>query len=453
MMSGAVKDDIMAGIAEVHDAGLVCLVNLTRWEGSCASYQKCVPRTPCAHMWAAAYTVDPPTLEEIEAMRKHLAGETLKIDAAVSIRESGLVAARTLTEGDIAEVRGLAIRGGYKRFAAAYDAALRDDFGKSMTFALAFFEDVEESLVWRPIQKRGRHPIPLSQLLFAAFIYTRFGWSLRAVEGFLEFLASVGFIGRNYPDFGTLSTFIRSGEASWLLREVIALSAEPFRDLGPMVLAADGTGSAADRNKFFDYRSERIEKKKQTRPGRPWFRAHVVCNVDTLCTVAIRVTGPKVSEKGTFVREILPELEARDYDIEQFLLDGGYNSTMIRDDVMEQLGAVPYIPWAKNSKNAIPRKWRKIVKHGDLITRLHTMCKMDPEAFKQAGYRYRVKIENLFSAVKEKYGPNVRTIEGSGPANEIMLKFLCMNIHVLMLAAKIYGLDVTTRTPSLITAA
>lgn len=452
MMAGAVQDDLRDGICEVHRDNLVGIVNYDRQECTCKQFVTSHPRTPCYCIWAVRYFVEPPDAEEIETLRRQRAGELLTLEAAQAMRASGLVEAHTVTERDVAEARDIAVRGGYKRFASAYDSVLRDDFGNVMRFALAFFEDAEQVFVWRPIQKRGRRPIRLSRLLFAAYIYARLGWSLRAVEGFLTFLASLGFIDEEYPDFGTLSLFIRSSEAVGLLREVIALSSEPFRDLGPMTLAGDATGAASDRNKFFDYRSQRTDKKEQTRPGRPWFRAHAVCNVDLLNTVAIRITGPTGSEKNMLQKVLVPELEVRDYDIEQFLADGGLNSTMIREDIIEKLGATPYIPWAKNSKNAIPRKWRKLVKNAPLITDLHTLCMTHPEEFKKAGYRYRVKVENLFSAVKEKYGPYVRTIEGSGPENEIMLKFLCMNIHVLMLAAEIYGLDVATRMPSLIAA-
>ncbi len=65
--------------------------------------------------------------------------------------------------------------------------------------------------------------------------------------------------------------------------------------------------------------------------------------------LSLRVTGPTGSEKIVFRNEILPEFEARDYDVDRVLLDGGYNVTMLRDEIIEKLHAVPLVPWAKNS--------------------------------------------------------------------------------------------------------
>ncbi len=104
---------------------------------------------------------------------------------------------------------------------------------------------------------------------------------------------------------------------------------------------------------------------------------------------------------------------------------------------------MPFIPYAQNSKNAIPSKWRKTVKHAALLRALHKQFQADEGAAFKAYYRYRVKVENLFSAIKEKYGGSVRSTEGAGAENEILLKLLCQNVHQLLLAVECYGLDIS----------
>jgi hypothetical protein len=161
--------------------------------------------------------------------------------------------------------------------------------------------------------------------------------------------------------------------------------------------------------------------------------------------VSVYVTDKDRSEKVVLVRHIIPELAARGYDVEKFLADGGYNATSIRELIVEALGAVPYIPWAANSVNAIASKWRNKVKHGKLIEELYHAFKADEgKAFKAAGYAWRVKVENLISSVKIRYGGSVRSLEGAGPENEILLKCICHNVHMDLLAAKVYGLDLST---------
>jgi hypothetical protein len=73
---------------------------------------------------------------------------------------------------------------------------------------------------------------------------------------------------------------------------------------------------------------------------------------------------------------------------------GGSNVTILRDEIIEKLHAVPLLSMG-------------------------------------AGYRYRLKVECLFSSVKERYNAFVRSENGAGPANEIALNFLAHNIHVI----------------------
>jgi hypothetical protein len=440
MLAGAVKS-IEAGVAEVHNDGRVSLPNLERNECGCDQYRKMTPRTACECLWAARYELEPPTAEEMAQLQLLLKGELLKINAAVSMHLVPLGSPK-IDQAAIDAAKERLVRGGYKRFSAEYDKHLRADFLNELRFVVRLFQEVEITYLWRPLKKRGRKPIPLHMMLFATYVYTVFGKSTRFTEKFLMLLAELGFLDKKIvPAFDTLSVFLRSEELTPLVHAIISLTAEPFRELGPWTLAADGTGSASDRNRFFDYRSQRTEGKKQMRPGRPWYRALIIAGIDTLHTVAIRVEGPRSSEK-TMLKGMIDQLQWCDYDVEQFLLDGGFNATMIRDEIIEKLHALPLCPWAKNSKNAIPKKWRNVVKNSKIITELHRLCTKEPEKFKEAGYRYRVKIECLFAAVKEKFNPYVRTTEGNGPENEIGFKFIAQNISMLLLAARIYDLDI-----------
>jgi hypothetical protein len=155
------------------------------------------------------------------------------------------------------------------------------------------------------------------------------------------------------------------------------------------------------------------------------------------------VTDKDVSEKVVLLNAIIPELVTRDYDIAKFLLDGGYNATQIREEILEKLGCDPFVPWGANSKRAISLPWRHRVKHGEVIERIYAAFKADEGKAFKADYRYRVKVENLFSSIKTRFGGSVRALDGNGPENEILLKCICHNVHMLLLAAKVYGLDLS----------
>lgn len=463
MLDGSVQGDFTAGIFTVRRGSQVNIVDYNRQECSCAQFVKSSPRVLCDDIHSVNYFVEPPSEKEMDDVKELITGQFLKlVKSACPVAHD----ISECTEDDFAAAQTRIIRGGYKRFASDYDKAIRSLFGKEMRFALGFFENLEGLFYWKKRQPRGRPPKRLSRILFAAYTYTYLGFSVRATEGFMTFLASLGFFGTcNRPDctadtcprddcprssivrFGTLSQFLRSKQATALIRELIALTAEPFRELGPLTLFGDATGIAGERNRFFDYRMQRTQKKKQTRPGRPWFMVLVVGSVDTLHSVAVRVLKKKESEQTVFRNEIIGELESRDYEIEQMLYDGGIKHTMIRDEIIEKLDAIPLIPWSKNSRNPVPRKWRNLVKNVATITELHRMCMHEPEKFKAAGFRFRVKGECLFAQVKELFGSYVRTIRSNGPENEIMLKFLAYNVRAIVLAADIYGLSIESIAP------
>lgn len=78
-----------------------------------------------------------------------------------------------------------------------------------------------------------------------------------------------------------------------------------------------------------------------------------------------------------------------------------------------------------------------------MIERIYAAFKADEGNAFKAEYRYRVKVEGLFSSIKTWFGGSVRANGGNGAENEILLKCICHNVHVLLMAAKIYGLDIT----------
>jgi hypothetical protein len=411
-----------------------CNVNLPRKEGTCKEYRHTSPPTRCPHWWAVAYTIDPPTPDEFiipVPQQALVVPTTLK-----------LVTATELSEDVVRRVAREDIRGGYSRFADKYDEHLKTEFMETMFFVREFFKQIGPALDTRNHQGRGRKLTPLADLLFAAFLKEHMsGWSLRRSQGMLEFLAhpEIRFISPAFPDFAVVGTFIREPGVTPILRDIMAMLADPLREFGQMEIATDGTGASS--NRFDDWRI--AGKEHQHKEHRRWYKAHACCDVDTMCIIAMYVTDKNVSEKKMLLNALLPELVAREYDISKFFADGGYNATEIRDEVYDQLKAIPFIPWGKNSKRAISLPWRAKVKHAPMIEAVYAAWKADEGKAFKAEYRYRVKVENLFSSVKGRFGGYVRLHGGNGPENEILLKAICHNVHILLMAAKIYGLDLS----------
>ena len=63
--------------------------------------------------------------------------------------------------------------------------------------------------------------------------------------------------------------------------------------------------------------------------------------------------------------------------------------------------------------------------------RLHAYFTLNEESF-NAHYHRRSNVETTFSMVKGKFGDAVRSKSETGQVNEILLKFLCHNLVVLI---------------------
>ncbi|HEX3465695.1 MAG TPA: transposase [Candidatus Elarobacter sp.] len=413
-----------------------CIVNFPRKEGTCKAFRKSTPRTRCIHWWAVAYTIEPPTPDEFVQPKAPEAPVAAPLPPPISVIQT------LPSEDELRRIAREKVRGGYKRDAKGYDEHLRGEFADTMFFLRALLPQVGPLLDSRAQGKRGPKITPLSELLFSALIHAHMNWSFRRTEGMVSFLAHprIGLAPEKYPGFAYMGQFVRDPSTTPILRDLLALTFDPFREYGPMTIAGDGTGASS--NRFDDWM---VEGKHyiESRGSRRWYKAHAVMDVDTFGILAVYVTDKDVSEKRVILSHIIPELVAREYDVEKFLLDGGYNATEIRDVIATDLGAVPFVPWGANSKNAISLPWRHKVKNAALINEIYKAFKTDEGKEFKAEYRYRVKVENLFSSIKTRYGGSVRAQDGNGPENEILLKCICHNVHMLLLAAKVYGLDLS----------
>ena len=92
-------------------------------------------------------------------------------------------------------------------------------------------------------------------------------------------------------------------------------------------------------------------------------------------------------------------------------------------------GAYPYIPFKSNTTGKGSPLWRQL--YANFI--------LNESAFLRR-YHQRSQSETVFSMVKGKFGDSVRSKSETGQVNEILLKFLCHNLVVLIHA--MHDLDI-----------
>ena len=133
---------------------------------------------------------------------------------------------------------------------------------------------------------------------------------------------------------------------------------------------------------------------------------------------AIKITASNVHDT-TAMPELLDATSER-FTIEEISADTAYLSEKNLRHA-ETLGAKPFIPFKSNTTGRGSGMWR----------RLHAQFVVQEEYFK-AHYHKRSNVETTFSMVKTKFGDSVKAKSDTGQVNEVLLKFLCHNICVLI---------------------
>lgn len=150
------------------------------------------------------------------------------------------------------------------------------------------------------------------------------------------------------------------------------------------------------------------------------------------------VTAVRVTDSSGADCPQLPALlatTAQTFTVSEMSADKAYLSN---DNLtaIEAVGAVPFIPFKTNSKQAGSPAWR----------RMHAMFTLREEEF-LAAYHKRSRVESVFSAVKRKFGGAVRSKIFTAQRNEILCKILCHNLSVLVHAIHELGIDPTFPSP------
>ena len=151
---------------------------------------------------------------------------------------------------------------------------------------------------------------------------------------------------------------------------------------------------------------------------RQWLKAHIITGVKTNIVTSIKITDGHANDSP-----VLPGLlndTAVRFDMVEVSADKAYLSENNLRSI-ENHGAAPYIPFKSNTTGQGSGMWR----------RLYAYFIMNEDEWK-GHYHQRSNVETTFSMVKGKFGDALRSKSDEGQVNEILLKFLCHNICVLI---------------------
>jgi len=309
-------------------------------------------------------------------------------------------------EGKITETRGVRVTYGQQ-----WSAYNKSQLSEKLVF-MRLLRDLCNNIE-NPVYDFGRPTLPFSDMIFASVmkVYTKF--SLRRFMSDMQIAKQMNLID-NVPCYSTISNFMNKEKIKSILEELIILSSTPLREV-ETDFAIDSSGFSTCRfARWYDY------KWGKERKFRVWLKAHVCIGTKTNICTAVRITERNVNDSPQLLN--LVEETAQNFKVGEVSCDKAYSS---RDNLkaIENIGAVPYIPFKKNvtGKRGGCAIWKKmyhyfLYKHDEFLEHYHK----------------RSNVESYFNMVKTKFGDSLMSKKKTAQEVELLCKILSNNITIVI---------------------
>ena len=211
-----------------------------------------------------------------------------------------------------------------------------------------------------------------------------------------------------------------------LLESLIQMSALPLRAV-EHDFAADSTAFATSvYHRWFDHKWNKMIEEATC------VKAHAMCGVKTNIITAAEATPGESSDHKRFAPFV--EATAQHFTIQEVSADkADLSKKNLR--AVEAVGGVAYIPFKSNSNPTSGHHKRDALwERAYHYYHLHRMEFLEH-------YHKRSNVETTFAMAKAKFGASVRSKMPSAQVNEVLLKFLCQNICVLVQSAYELGIE------------
>jgi transposase len=254
---------------------------------------------------------------------------------------------------------------------------------------------------------KGRPRLPVCERLFAGVLKIYSTFSSRRFASDLADAKQRGYV-QNTMHYNQVSKYLQADDSTEPLRQLVIRSALPLRAV-ETDFAVDSTGFTTSRfYRWFD------EKWGKERSGRDWVKCHAICGVRTGIVCDAQVTDRDVNDCP-----LLPGLvkqTAKNFTIGDVSADKGYLSAD-NVDVIHAVGGTAFIAPKVTTTGAAGGLFEKMV-HYYMYRRDEFLTH----------YHQRSNIESVFSAIKRKFGDNVRSKMDTSMKNEVLCKLVCHNI-------------------------
>lgn len=285
--------------------------------------------------------------------------------------------------------------------------------------------------------KFGRPTLSRADMLFCSAFKVYSGYSGRRFTTDMKIAKEKGYIDK-VPHFNSVFNYLRDEDMATILQELITKSSLPLKGI-ENDFAVDSSGFSTCRfDRWFDHKYGR------ERAGRIWVKTHLMCGVKTNIVTGAELTEPTVADPNMFTP--LVERTAENFDIGEISADKAYSSKM-HLKLVDDIGAMPYIPFRKNVSTK-PARIKTTNRAGhDIWMKMYHYCQLHTEEFMEH-YHKRSNVETTFHMIKSKFGDSVKSKTKTAQMNEVPCKVLCHNICVLIQSIFELGVNIDFCTNS-----
>ena len=279
-----------------------------------------------------------------------------------------------------------------------------------------------------PVQVMGRPRIPMSDALFSACFKVYSTASSRRFSTDLREAQTAGYVERPWH-FNTVLKVIEDKEITPTLHKLVAATAAPLKSI-ESAFAVDSTGFGTQQ--YYRHVAAKYGREKFTQD---WLKLHVLVGVKTHTIASCVITDRDGSDSPQF--KPLVQDAATIFDMKEITADKAY-SGYDNLELVESIGATPYVPFKVNAVAVARSKRRKPSK---TWARLFHFFQLNRDEF-LAHYHQRSNVESVFSSMKRVFGDTLRSKTIEAQTNELLLKVIAHNIVRLIHAIFEHGITV-----------
>jgi transposase len=268
--------------------------------------------------------------------------------------------------------------------------------------------------------KAGRLPVPFADALFAIGCKIYGTMSSRRSMCDLNDAHADGYLSRPIH-YNSINRYLESPAMTPLLKAMIARSALPLRAVD-RDFAIDSTGFTSSKFvRWFDH------KYGVTRQKHTWVKAHFATGTRSNIVTAVRILDRDAADSPQF-----PDLTrdtAANFTIDEMSADKAYLSVE-NFETVAGFGGTAFIAFKANSTGAV----------GGIFERMYHYYQFNQAEY-MAHYHKRSNVESTVSMVKRKFGDHVRSRTDAAMVNEVLAKFLCHNVCVVIASQCELGIE------------